>query len=360
MRIDPCVLESKCSNFRAISIIIPAYRAEATIARAVESVLAADCDLEVIVIDDGSDDATSEIVSRIGRRDMRVRLIRQENMGRCAARNAGLDVAHGRWVAFLDADDWYLPGAFQTLLERADDFAQGVWGQFETSAGQKAFGGEVEMLGANELSARLLHPLERSRMEPDEDGTLYRSVWGKLYRRRSIEEHGLRFAPGLRFGEDALFNVSFLQWGGRVALVDRPIYHYDIQNSSTVARFDERDGEYLRRFVREAERLRHSSQHDIDTDELIGSEALTLLRRAARTDLPTAQLSESLVSAFSDASVMRGICSSVSSGLLSRVRRRLLCSLLSHGDFAGAVRVERLILVLRRAMRRGPERDART
>lgn len=94
------------------SCVIPAFEAEATIGRAVRSVLATPGIAEVVVVDDGSRDATGARVEAIAAGAARpVRLIRQENAGAGAARNAGMAAATGDWIAFLDADDEMLPEA---------------------------------------------------------------------------------------------------------------------------------------------------------------------------------------------------------------------------------------------------------
>lgn len=99
----------------SFSVIIPVFNGEATIARAIESVLeqtfAAE---EVIVVDDGSTDGTAQVVRRYGDR---VSYVRQNNAGVSAARNNGAGCARGQWLAFLDADDWYYP---DRLLWHAD------------------------------------------------------------------------------------------------------------------------------------------------------------------------------------------------------------------------------------------------
>lgn len=94
---------------KTVSVVIPAYNREKTIKRCVLSALSQDVDdLEVIVVDDGSTDGTSEIVMSIN--DNRVRLLKQINKGANAARNAGIDIAEGRYIALLDSDDVFCTG----------------------------------------------------------------------------------------------------------------------------------------------------------------------------------------------------------------------------------------------------------
>lgn len=96
----------------SITVVIPAYNAAGTLARALESVLTQTCQAhEIVVVDDGSADATAEVVAAHASRSTGtpIRYVRQANAGPSAARNRGVDEAGGDWIAFLDADDWYYP-----------------------------------------------------------------------------------------------------------------------------------------------------------------------------------------------------------------------------------------------------------
>ena len=98
-----------------VSVIIPSFNRAHCIAGSVESVLAQTFqDLEVIVVDDGSTDDTQEVLARFGNR---VRVIRQENGGVSAARNAGIRAARADWIAFQDSDDTWRPEKLQTQID---------------------------------------------------------------------------------------------------------------------------------------------------------------------------------------------------------------------------------------------------
>ncbi|WP_124553128.1 glycosyltransferase family 2 protein [Methylophilus methylotrophus] len=104
-------------NNELVSIITPAYKAQHTILETIKSVQAQEyVNWEMLIIDDGSPDSTSEIVAQAALDDPRVRLIRQKNAGPAMARQKALDNANGRYIAFLDSDDLWLPQKLQRQL----------------------------------------------------------------------------------------------------------------------------------------------------------------------------------------------------------------------------------------------------
>ncbi|HTH79833.1 MAG TPA: glycosyltransferase family 2 protein [Ramlibacter sp.] len=108
-------------NDKLVSIIVPAYRAASYIGRTIESVIAQTCgDWEMLVADDCSPDNTREVIAEWAARDPRVKLIaREKNGGPAATRNSALDRAQGRWIAFLDSDDMWLPAKLERSLAHA-------------------------------------------------------------------------------------------------------------------------------------------------------------------------------------------------------------------------------------------------
>lgn len=114
-----------------VSVVIPAYGAETTLAASVHSALA-NSPLEVIIVDDGSRDQSGDIADQLARDDQRVRVLhRTESGGPAVARNAGLQAAQGEWVLFLDGDDLLEPTALATLHGAVNSNTVAVLGRFE-------------------------------------------------------------------------------------------------------------------------------------------------------------------------------------------------------------------------------------
>ena len=107
-----------------ISVIVPVYKVEPYLRRCVDSVLAQTYGgFELILVDDGSPDNCGAICDRYATRDDRIRVIHQENAGQGKARNVGMDQAVGKYIIFLDSDDYWLPATLKTLYAEADSTA---------------------------------------------------------------------------------------------------------------------------------------------------------------------------------------------------------------------------------------------
>ena len=102
-----------------ISVIVPIYRVEAFLPACIDSILKQTFrNIEVILVDDGSDDGCPAICDAAAEKDARVQVIHQENQGLSAARNAGIDAAKGEYIAFVDSDDTIEPTMLESMLER--------------------------------------------------------------------------------------------------------------------------------------------------------------------------------------------------------------------------------------------------
>lgn len=103
-----------------VSVIVPVYNVEKYLGRCIESILGQTyCDFELILVDDGSTDASGEICDEFALLDKRIKVIHQKNQGQAVARNNALDVAEGEFFAFVDSDDYIHPQMYEKLLENA-------------------------------------------------------------------------------------------------------------------------------------------------------------------------------------------------------------------------------------------------
>lgn len=215
-------------NQPSFSVIVPVYKAEATLQKCAESILnQAPADLELILVDDGSPDGSGALCDQLAQQDSRVRVIHQKNAGASAARNAGLDAAAGRYLQFVDADDWVLPGLYKTALPILES------------------GVDVLFFGVENVGYTPEPPLPDARY--DSLSTLadqferylvttgqFAAPYNKIYKAQVIGP--VRFDPALKINEDLLFNLLALQRCGPVRFVSANYYACDHTGEGSLSR----------------------------------------------------------------------------------------------------------------------------
>ena len=210
-----------------VSVIVPVYQVEAYLPRCLDSILAQTFeDYELILVDDGTRDGCPAIMQEYAQRDSRIRQIHKENGGLSSARNAGLDVARGEYIAFVDSDDYVAPTWLEDTVRAADETGaqQVLYNYALVVDGQERgpylrFASEtidVDRLGLANYFYRYWMPYRHGQ-----------EAWSKLYRRSVIEENGLRFAPNDEvFAEDTLFSAMYLMHTRIIAAINRPYVYY--------------------------------------------------------------------------------------------------------------------------------------
>ena len=215
-----------------VSVIIPVYNAEKDIRRCVDSVLNQEYrDLELILVDDGSQDSTPAILDDIAAADDRVRVIHKPNGGVSETRNQALDLAAGKYVQFLDADDWIPTDSTKLLVRTMEEKnCDLVVGDFYRVVGEN-----VARKGSilNEAVMSRLDYAEYMMESPSD--YYYGVLWNKLYRRDIIEEYHLRMNRELHWCEDFIFNLDYLMHVNTVAALQVPVYYYVKTEGSLVA-----------------------------------------------------------------------------------------------------------------------------
>lgn len=217
-----------------ISFIIPVYNTEQYLECAYNSLKNQTLtEFEAIFINDGSTDKSGELLAEFARKDERIKVITKENGGVASARNAGLDAAVGKYILFLDPDDWFEKDAARELYdtaerENADIVMFGLTRDYYKSDGEKTH---------SEIS--LQHPIGVFRDEPfkahfDKLAASY-MITSKMYRRELIENGKHRF-ENKNIGEDGLFYISvYAQNPTCVVVSDKAYYHYTINRKSSLS-----------------------------------------------------------------------------------------------------------------------------
>lgn len=203
----------------------------------VDSILAQSfCDLEIILVDDGSTDESPEICDRYAAQDKRVICIHQENAGAAAARNCGLKASTGKYIAFVDSDDWIDQDMYETMVNAAEEHNCDLVicdCLKESEAGSCIYTHELPG-GYYNRDAMVAQYFPQLLMPDTMEYPVTISNWLLLIRREIIEENRLSFPEGMRFSEDLLFGSEVGYYAQSMTyLKDYTPYHYR-QNPASV------------------------------------------------------------------------------------------------------------------------------
>ena len=204
-----------------ISIIVPVFCAEKTLSLCIESLLNQTfTDFEIILIDDGSPDNCGKICDDYARKDVRVQSFHTENRGVSAARNLGLQVAKGKWIQFVDSDDW------------VDDTFLAYYLESSYIGCDICFTGYIQERGKNKSKEFFLNPGYYQGGNIC-DGIMYlyrRRLLGltcnKLFRKEIIDKYDLRFNENMNSYEDELFVLMYCSHIRSLAILPGGKYHY--------------------------------------------------------------------------------------------------------------------------------------
>lgn len=224
-----------------VSIIIPVYNVEPYLRQCLDSVLAQTLrDIEIIIVDDGSPDGSPAICDAYAAADPRVRVIHKANAGLGYARNSGIEVATGRYIAFLDSDDYLDPRALERLYTLADandlDIVRAARNEFviEGRFSHSVDGSELEIHDDPAALQRIaLCYFSQPFGESDRRLNLEGSAWGALYRRTLFFESGIRFVSERDLvSEDFIFNYECARSARRIGKIRDTLWHYRINPES--------------------------------------------------------------------------------------------------------------------------------
>lgn len=218
----------RMSSYPLISIIIPCYNAELSLSKCLNSVIHQTYrNLEIIIIDDGSTDASAEIYKEFQESDKRIIVIKQSNSGVSRARNMGLKTASGEYICFVDSDDWVEPNycstLFDLLAEENSDIAV-IEASYEDEEGNVVFNKPISnervFDGKRALSLLL------------EDSVIQSHPWGKLYKSKFLKD--ISFPEDLKSFEDYSTLFKVFDKAIKVVKSNDKLYHY-IQRENSLS-----------------------------------------------------------------------------------------------------------------------------
>ena len=216
-----------------ISIIIPVYNMQKFLKECLDSVFSQSFkDFEVICIDDGSSDNSLEILNSYKQKDARIVIISKNNEGQGIARNKGLEIARGKYVMFVDSDDWLEPNALEKLynkMEKDDcDVLLFCVYRVENKTGVKS---------QYPYAVKYLHGFENKVFEPKEvaSSIFYIPAYPfKIYKKSILDKLNYRYEKGT-FWEDHLPHFIVLSQSKRISILNEYIYNYRVHENSSTA-----------------------------------------------------------------------------------------------------------------------------
>lgn len=221
-----------------VSVVMPIYNAEKYLAQAIESVLNQTLkEFELILVNDGSTDRSAEICEAYAKKDERIQLIHQSNGGICAARNAGLKVATGEYLAFIDNDDVYLPDLLEENYQLAKKHNADILKYGNQYIKHKKFSPNG-ICASGELNEKSLLIIQKENLSESyrrlNDADLLVYVWDGLFKTELIKEHQIKFDTSFKYGhEDRVFCMQLYQQSHCVISNPKIYYQHIVYKTST-------------------------------------------------------------------------------------------------------------------------------
>lgn len=225
-----------------ISVIIPVFNAEKSIGRCFNSIKSQQYqNLEIIVVDDGSVDHSLELCRIQAEEDKRFKIVHLDNRGVSFARNYGISVAKGKWIMFMDSDDFLLPDALKIMAKDISENSADIYcwnscySKNEELTEMGNFVPAEHLYDKNEIQ-KLMHGLY-CKNGNEYYGDFFRAVWGKIYLAELVKKNFLKFPEDIKIGEDALFLLDCLFHADCVYVKNNFVYGYECSDDSVTGRY---------------------------------------------------------------------------------------------------------------------------
>ncbi|WP_294147965.1 glycosyltransferase [uncultured Selenomonas sp.] len=226
-----------------ISVVVPVYNTASYLRQCLASIASQTYrDLEIICIDDGSTDGSGEICDAFAEQDARFVVRHQANAGESAARNAGMALARGEYLAFVDCDDWLAPEMYEKLLHHMQQTQVDIVGCSYVKEFEDGTSRRIENAAPTKAGIWQQHDLLTYVYHRDAYRGVTGYIWCKLYRTAALRRHGRlpAFRRDLVLGGDILFFAQAAMRAETSAYLDEALYHYRIRRDSGYHEQDER------------------------------------------------------------------------------------------------------------------------
>ena len=232
-----------------ISIIVPVYKVENYLDRCVTTLLGQTYkNIEIILVDDGSPDNCPQLCDEYEKKDSRIKVIHKGNGGLGFARNSGLEVASGEYIAFVDSDDYVTEDMCEKLMSAAIKYhADIVYGSIyydENGVIKQRSRAQHPIIWKDDAVKGFLLDLIAMKPEAKQDTIIEVSVWKAIFRRKIFDDYHVRFVSEREFiSEDIIFDIDYISKAHSVVLIPDPVYYYctnpnSLSKSFRVDRFE--------------------------------------------------------------------------------------------------------------------------
>lgn len=238
------------------SLIIPVFNCNNYLSRCLDSILQQDySDYEVILVDDGSTDNSPKTCDEYSLKDERIVVVHKNNEGVSKARNVGLEIAKGKYISFLDSDDYLSSGYFSEIEKILKEYPKIDLINF-------GFYSDVDDIDSNNISSDSITFKEKyydskNSIKQDFvmlwDSSMLYNIWNKIYKKAIIDEHNIKF-PKFNWGEDVVFNRFYLNCINTLYNSNKCFYHY----------IRERDGAVTKKFKPEIFEIRKNEYKEFN------------------------------------------------------------------------------------------------
>lgn len=213
-----------------VSIIVPAYNAVETIEKCITSLISQNySDIEIIIVNDGSNDHSRDIAQKYAQIDSRIVVYNQINKGVSAARNKGIELSHGEFIMFVDSDDWVPNNYVGDFIKWSDDNDVVIDGiKLIDSKNDKL----IKKIGYDcgyYSPTQYALILDSGKMNP-----FFGGPYGKLFRAEIIKNNNIKFIEKQSVAEDFCFNLDFLCYARNIHVIDKYNYHYYVNNENSL------------------------------------------------------------------------------------------------------------------------------